>query len=74
MKRLCLLLAFIMLFTSGCFLMPGTERESVKLYYAVKGNAGLDIENREIEYKDAKSKYTNTIEELLKGPSDSGKF
>lgn len=74
MKRLCLLLAFIMIFTSGCFLMPRTERESVKLYYAVKGNAGLDIENREIEYKDAKSKYTNTIEELLKGPSDSGKF
>jgi len=74
MKRLCLLLAFVMLFTSGCFLMSGTERESVKLYYAVKGNAGLDIENREIEYKDAKSKYTNTLEELLKGPSDRGKF
>ena len=74
MKRLCLLLAFIMLFTSGCFLMPGTERESVKLYYAVKGNAGLNIENREIEYKDAKSKYINTLEELLKGPSDSDKF
>jgi len=54
--------------------MSGTERESVKLYYAVKGNAGLDIENREIEYKDAKSKYTNTLEELLKGPSDRGKF
>lgn len=74
MKRICLLLALIMLFTSGCFLMSGTETETVKLYYAIKGNAGLDIENREIEYKDAKSKYTNTLEELLKGPSDSGKF
>lgn len=74
MKRLCLLLAFIMLFTSGCFLMSGTEAESVKLYYPLKGNAGLDTENREIQYKDAKSKYANTLEELLKGPSDSSKF
>ncbi|MDD3706338.1 MAG: GerMN domain-containing protein, partial [Clostridiaceae bacterium] len=32
------------------------------------------MENREIEYKDAKSKYTNTLKELLKGPSDTGKF
>ncbi|MDD3706400.1 MAG: GerMN domain-containing protein, partial [Clostridiaceae bacterium] len=74
MKRLCLLLAFIVLFTSGCSLMSGTVSETVKLYYAIKGNVGLDMENREIEYKDAKSKYTNTLKELLKGPSDTGKF
>jgi germination protein M len=63
-----------MLFTSGCFLATKTESESVRLYYALKGNAGLETESREIEYKDAESKYINTLEELLKGPSDSSKF
>ncbi|HYE82714.1 MAG TPA: GerMN domain-containing protein [Clostridia bacterium] len=74
MKRLCLLLAFIMLFTSGCFQKNETKSESVKLFYAVKGNAGLDVESREIKYTDAQSKYLNTLSELLKGPSDSSKF
>lgn len=74
MKKLCLLLAFVMLFTSGCINNNETRSESVKLYYALKGNTGLEMENRNIEYKDAKSKYVNTLEELLKGPSDSSKF
>lgn len=74
MKRLCLLLAFVMLFTSGCFLNSGTKTESVKLYYAVKGNLGLEIENRSVEYKDDKSKYVNTLKELIEGPSDTNKF
>ena len=69
MKRLCLLLAFVILFTSGCFPKDETKSGNVKLYYAVKGNTGLGIESRDIEYKDAKSKYINTIKELLKGPS-----
>ena len=74
MKRLCLLLAFVMLFTSGCFLNSGTKTESVKFYYAVKGNLGLEIENRSVEYKDDKSKYVNTLKELIEGPSDTNKF
>lgn len=74
MKRLCLLIAFVMLFTSGCFLKNETKSESVKLYYAIKGNIGLGIENRDIEFKDAKSKYTNTLNELIAGPADSSKF
>ena len=74
MKRLCLLLAFVMLFTSGCFPKDQTKSESIKLYYAVKGNAGLGVENRDIEYKDAASKYSNTLSELIKGPSDGSKF
>lgn len=74
MKKLCLLLAFIMLFTSGCIVKNSTNSESIKLYYALKGNTGLETENRDIEYKDAKSKYINTLKELLKGPSDSSKF
>lgn len=74
MKRLCLILAFVMLFTSGCFLKNETKSESVKLYYAVKGNTGLEVENRDIKYTDAKSKYMNTLAELVKGPADTGKF
>ncbi len=74
MKRLCLLLAFIILFTSGCFSRDQVKSENFKLYFAAKGNMGLGIENRDIEYKDAKSKYVNTLKELLKGPSDSSKF
>ena len=74
MKRLCLLLAFVMLFTSGCFSKSETKSENVKLYYALKGNIGLGIENRDIEFKDAKSKYINTLKELLSGPTDSSKF
>lgn len=74
MKRLCLLLAFVMLFASGCSLMSGTKSESVKLYFALKGNAGLEAETRKIEYKDAASKYISTLKELLKGPSDADRF
>lgn len=74
MKRLCLLLAFVMLFTSGCFLKNAVKSENVKVYYALKGNIGLKIENREIRYKDEESKYVNTLKELISGPSDSSKF
>jgi germination protein M len=63
-----------MLFTSGCFINNGTKSESIKLYYALKGNTGLEMETREIKYKDVKSKYVNTLEELLKGPTDTDKF
>lgn len=74
MKKLCLIIALVMLFTSGCFPKDEIKSESIKLYYAAKGNTGLGIENRDIEYRDAKSKYMNTLTELLKGPSDSSKF
>lgn len=74
MKKLCLLLAAVLLFTSGCTIGNQTKKESVKLYYALKGNTGLDIENRDIEYKANESKYVKTLEELLKGPADSARF
>lgn len=74
MKRLCLLVAFVMLFASGCFPKNETKSESVKLYYALKGNVGLGVESRDVEYKDAESKYINTLTELIVGPSDSSKF
>jgi germination protein M len=74
MKKICLIIAFVMLFTSGCIINNRTNTESIKLYYALKGNTGLDTETREIEYTDAKSKYMKTLEALLQGPEDSGKF
>lgn len=74
MKRLCLLLAVIMVFTAGCFAKQEVQKESVKIYFALKGNTGLGTENREIEFTDAGSKYENTVKELLKGPSGTEKF
>lgn len=74
MKRLCLLLALIMVTASGCFPMTGAKSTNIKLYYALKGNAGMGAENRVIEYTDEKSKYEKTLEELISGPSDTGKF
>ena len=72
MKRLCIILAFLMIFTSGC-LLKQTQKESVKLYFAVKGNIGLGTENKDIEYR-CSGKYENTLKELLKGPSDTEKY
>ncbi|HWR60354.1 MAG TPA: GerMN domain-containing protein [Clostridia bacterium] len=74
MRKLCLLLVAVLLFTSGCTIGNQMKKESVKLYYALKGNTGLDIENRDIEYKANESKYAKTLEELLKGPDDSDRF
>lgn len=74
MKRLLVLLAVIMVFTSGCFLKQEAQKDNVKIYFATKGNAGLGVENREIEFTDNRSKYENTLKELLKGPSDTGKY
>ncbi len=74
MKRLCILLAFVMLFASGCLPKDETKSENVKLYFALKGNTGLGIESRDIQFKDEKSKYLNTLAALVSGPSDSSKF
>lgn len=74
MKRLCLVLAFVMLFASGCLPKDEMKTENVKLYYALKGNTGLEAESRDIQYKDADSKYMNTLKGLISGPSDNSKF
>jgi len=74
MKRLCLILAFIVLFSSGCNPADKVKSEDVKLYYALKGNTGLGAENRSVETGDITRKYGNVLKELLKGPSDSSKF
>jgi len=74
MKRLCMLIAFVMVFTAGCFLTKEPQKQEIKLYFALKGNTGLGIENREIQFNDTQEKYINTLEELVKGPSDTSKF
>jgi len=74
MKKLCLLLAAVLLITAGCTFGNVTKKESIKLYYALKGNTGLDIENRDLEYKEKDNKYIKTLEELIKGPTDSSRF
>ncbi len=74
MKRMCLLLVFVMLLAAGCSFIGGTKSESIKLYFALEGNAGLGIEKREITYKDAADKYVKTLEELIKGSSDADRF
>jgi germination protein M len=63
-----------MLFASGCSPENETKSENVKLYYAAKGNTGLGVESRDIQFKDAESKYMNTLKELISGPSDISKF
>lgn len=74
MKKLCLLLAFIIMAVSGCNIAGRPKTEEIKLYYALKGNTGLGVESRSIEYKDQINKYENTLKELIKGPSDTNKF
>lgn len=74
MKKLCVVLALMMLFTSGCTIKDKSVQENIKLYFALKGNTGLDTENRSIEYKTAEDKYVKTLEELVKGPLDTVKF
>lgn len=73
-KKLCLLLAIVILFTAGCYGKPKLQTETVKLYYAAKGNVALEIESRQIQYGDNQAKYINTLNELVKGPADQGRF
>lgn len=75
MKKLCLLLAAVMLFTSGCvFRNTRVTNENVKVYFALKGNQELDTESRAIQYSTPEEKYVNTIKQLIAGPKDQNKF
>lgn len=74
MKRLCLILAAILLFASGCNPADAKKTENVKLYYALKGNTGMGVERRNVETRDMERKYGNVLNELIKGPSDTNKF
>jgi germination protein M len=76
MKKIFALVFAFMILLSGCGVKnPKTATsESIDLYYALKGNTGLEVEQRSIEYKNVQQKYQKTLEEWLKGPADLARF
>lgn len=68
-----LVLAFAL---SGCSLVKqqAATNENVDLFYALKGNVGLDKEQKTITYKSEDEKYSKTLQEWVKGPVDTAKF
>lgn len=74
MKKLCLMLAFILLFTSGCMFRNERATGNFKVYFALKGNVGLGTEERAVQYNSQEQKYINTLKELISGPKDTSKF
>ncbi len=73
-RRMCLLLAAVMLLTAGCFGNAKQQTQAVKLYYATKGNVALDTETEEIRFTDDQSKYESTLAALINGPKDESRF
>lgn len=76
MKRFIVLAVVVALVLSGCSTVKQDTvvNESVDVYFALKGNAGLDMEQRSIQYKTAEEKFQNALQEWLKGPTDKEKF
>lgn len=76
MKKILALVFACMVLLAGCsFKNQNTvTSESIDLYYALKGNTGLDVEERGIKYENVQQKYEKTLEEWLKGPADLTKF
>lgn len=76
MKRV-IIIAFALLFVlSGCGLtkQDTATTENIDLYFALKGNGGLDKVQSSISYENPQDKYTKTLELWIKGPSDLTKF
>ena len=76
MKKVLIIALALIIVLSGCSLIKqdAATSENIDLYFALKGNEGLDKEQRNIEYKDTSEKYTKTLDEWVKGPSDLAKF
>jgi germination protein M len=76
MKKVLILAFALLLALAGCSLIDKntTTNGSIDLYFALKGNVGLENEQRNIVYRDAQDKYMKTLEEWVKGPSDTTKF
>lgn len=76
MRKVFIIAFALLLALSGCSLIKQNTVTlgNVDLYFALKGNAGLDKEQRSIKYVDSQEKYAKTIEEWIKGPSDATKF
>jgi germination protein M len=76
MKKGLIIALTLIIVLSGCSLIKQDTAisENIDLYFALKGNEGLDKEQRSIEYIDASDRYKKTLDEWVKGPSDLGKF
>lgn len=76
MKRSLVIALALVLILTGCSLVKQetATKENVDLFYALKGNTGLDKEQKTITYKDQEEKYIKTLEEWISGPSDTAKF
>lgn len=76
MKKILIIALTLMIVLSGCSLIKQDTgiNENIDLYFALKGNEGLDKEQRSIEYIDASDRYIKTLDEWVKGPSDLAKF
>ncbi|HYE12021.1 MAG TPA: GerMN domain-containing protein [Patescibacteria group bacterium] len=76
MKKSLIMALVLIIVLSGCGLIKQntTISENIDLYFALKGNSGLDIEQRSIEYENSQAKFSNALEEWVKGPSDMAKF
>jgi germination protein M len=76
MKKVLILAFAILLAVAGCNLInqETTTNGNIDLYFALKENTGLDYEQRSIVYTTAQDKYMKTLDEWVKGPSDTAKF
>lgn len=76
MKKVFIIALALIIVLSGCNLIKkdAAISENIDLYFALKGNEGLDKEQRSIEYIDASDRYTKTLDEWVKGPSNLSKF
>lgn len=76
MKRILVIVVVLVFALSGCSLLKQetATKENVDLFYALKGNVGLDKEDTDITYKNEDEKYLNTLQEWVKGPQDTAKF
>lgn len=76
MKKILAIALVLVLALSGCSSLKQGKatNETIDLFYALKGNVGLDKEQKTITYKNEEQKYGNTLQEWVKGPSDTAKF
>jgi len=76
MKKAIVMILVLLLAVSGCNLLEtkSITNENIDVYFALKGNEGMDKEQRGIQYINSDEKYANTIAELVKGPTDTAKF
>lgn len=76
MKKVMILAIALIIAVAGCNLInqETATNGNIDLFFALKGNEGLGTEQKSITYVNAQDKYMKTLEEWVKGPSDTAKF